>query len=77
MRSVRIVAGSCDLPGGDERRGRSFKVPQAFAGQSIALRPTTEDGVWDAVFIAHELARIDLHEPVRSVQPVTHVPEHL
>jgi len=58
-------------------KGRPFKVPQAFAGQSIALRPTTEDGVWDAVFIAHKLARIDLREPARSVQPVTHVPEQL
>jgi transposase InsO family protein len=58
-------------------RGHELHVPQAFAGQSIALRPTTTDGVWDAVFAAHRIARIDLRTAACTLQPVTHVPEHV
>jgi hypothetical protein len=58
-------------------RGHELRVPQAFAGQSIALRPTTTDGVWDAVFAAHRVAQIDLRTATCTLQPVTHVPEHV
>ena len=41
-------------------RGRDWRVPKAFVGQSVALRPTAQDGCFDLVFIAHSLGRIDL-----------------
>ncbi len=57
--------------------GREIHIPKAFAGQSVALRPTPIDGVWDAIFIAHRIAQIDLRDPVQTQQPVTHVPEQV
>jgi len=57
-------------------RGRDLRLPHAFAGQCVALRPTTTDGVWDAVFIRHTLAQLDLRDTVPTQQPVTYVPEH-
>jgi transposase InsO family protein len=58
-------------------RGHELHLPQAFTGQSIALRPTTTDGVWDAVFAAHRIAQIDLRNTTCTLQPVTHVPEQV
>jgi transposase InsO family protein len=58
-------------------RGRTLRVPKAFAGQTIALRPTQTDGLWDLVFIAQTLAQIDLRQPTGISQPVTHVPEQV
>lgn len=40
--------------------GRTFRVPKAFRGQSIALRPTAEDGVYQAFFRHQRIATIDL-----------------
>ena len=57
--------------------GRAIRLPKAFAGQTVALRPTTTDGVWDAVFVAHRIAQIDLRDAMRTQRPVTHVPEQL
>lgn len=58
-------------------RGRALRLPHAFAGQPVALRPTVTDGVWDAVFIRHTLAQLDLRETVPTQQPVTYVPKHV
>ncbi len=58
-------------------QGREIRLPQAFAGQPIALRPTNTDGVWDAVFIAHRVSQIDLRGPMQPQQPVTYVPEQV
>jgi transposase InsO family protein len=58
-------------------QGQELRLPQAFTGQPIALRPTTTDGVWDAVFAAQRVAQIDLRNPLCTVQPVTHVPEQV
>ena len=44
-------------------RGHSLRLPHAFAGQPVALRPTTTDGVWDAVFIRHHVTQLDLRSP--------------
>jgi transposase InsO family protein len=57
--------------------GHELHLPKAFAGQSIALRPTTADGLWDAIFVAQRIAHIDLRNALCPVQPVTHVPEHV
>ena len=58
-------------------KGHPVKVPKAFAGEHVALRPTTQDGLWDIVFIRHRLAQIDLRQPAAASQPVTHVPEQV
>ena len=58
-------------------KGRLVKVPKAFAGEHVAVRPTTQDGVWDIVFISHTLAQIDLRKRVATPQPVTHVSEQV
>lgn len=57
-------------------RGRNLRLPHALAGQRVALRPTTTDGLWNAVFIRHTLAQLDLRNAAPSQQPVTYVPEH-
>jgi transposase InsO family protein len=58
-------------------KGHEIRLPKALVGQPVALRPTNTDGVWDAVFIAHRVAQIDLRDPVQAQQPVTHVPEQV
>jgi len=58
-------------------QGRAFHLPKAFAGQPVALRPTTTDGKWDVIFVAQRVVQIDLHDALGKVQPVTHVPEHV
>jgi len=61
--------------------GRTFRVPKAFRGQSIALRPTAEDGVYQAFFRHQRIATIDLRRSVDNAQTdcetVTHVPEQV
>lgn len=39
---------------------RPFKLPRAFTGAPVALRPTSSDGVFDVHFCAHRIATIDL-----------------
>lgn len=59
-------------------RGRTWRVPKAFTGQAVALRPTDRDGRFDIVFIAHRLAQIDLTPPTSAdPQPVTYVSEQV
>lgn len=41
-------------------RGRSFKVPQAFCGERVALRPLGQDGCFGVFFAAHQIATLDL-----------------
>ena len=43
-------------------RGKEYKVPQAFRGQPVALRPTGFDGELDVVFCNHTVSKIDLNE---------------
>jgi len=43
-------------------KGREFKISKAFAGQRVALRPTAEDGVWDAIFIAQRISQVNLRD---------------
>ena len=40
--------------------GRTLKVPKAFRGKAVAFRPTTQDGVFDAVFRTQIIATIDI-----------------
>ena len=53
-------------------KGRRWKVPQAFCGERLAIRPTNTDGRYGIYFGANRIAEIDL-----TVQKsVGHVPEH-
>lgn len=40
--------------------GRYHPISQGFAGQTIALRPTTTDGLWDVRFSHFPIAQLDL-----------------
>jgi transposase InsO family protein len=41
-------------------KGRSWKVPQAFRGERLAIRPLDTDGKFGIFFAAHQIATIDL-----------------
>lgn len=41
-------------------KGRFWKVPGAFAGERVALRPTDDDGQYGVFFAAKRIATIDL-----------------
>jgi transposase InsO family protein len=53
--------------------GRLWKVPQAFRGERVAIRPLTADGRFGIFFAAHQIGAIDL----TSSKSVGHVPEQL
>lgn len=54
-------------------KGRLWKVPQAFRGERLAIRPLTTDGRYGVFFAAHQIATIDL----TNKQTVSHVSEHV
>lgn len=59
-------------------RGRTWRVPKAFVGQSVALRPTQRQGWFDIVLLTYRLAQIDIAKPASpGPSPVTSVSEHL
>jgi len=41
-------------------KGRHWKVPQAFRGEYVAIRPLTADGCYGVFFAAHQIATINL-----------------
>lgn len=41
-------------------KGRLWKVPQAFLGEKLAIRPLDRDGKYGIFFAAHQIAAIDL-----------------
>ena len=43
-------------------KGRCWKVPDAFCGERLAIRPTAEDGQLGVFFASHLIATIDLTE---------------
>jgi hypothetical protein len=54
-------------------KGRLFKVPGAFAGERLAIRPLSADGRYGIYFGAHQIAAIDL----TNQKGVGHVSEHV
>ncbi len=54
-------------------KGRLWKVPQAFCGERLAIRPLTTDGQYGVFFAAHRVITIDL----TNNQSVSHVPEQV
>jgi transposase InsO family protein len=54
-------------------KGRRWRVPEAFRGERIAIRPRGTDGHHVVCFGAHEIATIDLTNP----KCVSYVPEQV
>jgi transposase InsO family protein len=54
-------------------KGQDWKVPQAFRGERLAIRPLSADGRYGVFFAAHQIATIDL----TNNQPVSHVSEQV
>jgi hypothetical protein len=44
-------------------RNRPWKVPEAFCGELLAIRPCMPDGCFAICFGAHQIASIDLNAP--------------
>jgi transposase InsO family protein len=45
-------------------KNRAWRISKAFRGEYIALRPTTEDGLFDVHYCAHHIASLDLRQAV-------------
>ena len=54
--------------------GRTVRIPKAFRGQRVALRPTEVDGRYAVVFGTVHIAEVDLASSPRGV---SHVPVHM
>jgi hypothetical protein len=54
-------------------KGRQWKIPQAFMGERLAIRPRGADGHYVICFGAHEIVHIDLTE----TKSVSDVPEQV
>lgn len=54
-------------------RGQLWKVPEAFRGERLAIRPRGTDGQYGVFFASHQVATIDLTRP----KTVGHVSEHV
>jgi transposase InsO family protein len=54
-------------------KGRLWKVPEAFRGERLAIRPLHADGRYGVFFASHQLAVIDL----TASKSVSHVPEQV
>jgi putative transposase len=54
-------------------KGRFWKVPEAFRGEKLAIRPRGNDGQYAVCFASQQIATIDLTKP----KSVSHVSEHL
>jgi transposase InsO family protein len=54
-------------------KGRRWIVPQAFHGESVAIRPLDAHGRYGVFFASRRIATIDLTNP----KPVSHVPEQV
>ncbi|MEA2969088.1 MAG: hypothetical protein QOE78_2349, partial [Alphaproteobacteria bacterium] len=53
--------------------GRLWKVPQAFCGERLAIRPLSDGNRYGVFFAAHQVATLDL----TSGKSVGHVPEQV
>ena len=54
-------------------KGRLWKVPEAFRGEHLAIRPRATDDQYAIFFASHQVATIDLTRP----KTVGHVSEHV
>jgi transposase InsO family protein len=54
-------------------KGRLWRVPKAFQGERLAIRPLDRDGLFGVFFASHHLVDIDLTQP----KSVSHVSEQV
>ncbi len=54
-------------------KGRHWKVPEAFCGERLAIRPAKEPHAFGVFFASHRIATINLTKP----KPVSHVSEQV
>jgi transposase InsO family protein len=54
-------------------RGRRWRVPEAFRGERVAIRPRGPDGQYAVCFASHQIATIDL----TAAECVSYVPEQV
>jgi putative transposase len=54
-------------------KGRLWKVPEAFRGERLAIRPQGKDGQYGVFFASHQIATIDL----TNIKSVGHVSEQV
>jgi len=57
---VRVVPATKDYV---SFKGRLWKVPSAFRGERVAIRPKYKDGEFGVFFGSHQIAQIDLTNP--------------
>jgi transposase InsO family protein len=48
-------------------KGRHWRMPQAFRGERLAIRPRAKDGLYAVCFGAHQIAEIDFNKTVSYV----------
>jgi transposase InsO family protein len=58
-------------------QGRSIRLPKAFRGCAVALRPTERDGVFEVYYRRQFIAALDFQTENGDPQPVTHVSEQV
>ncbi len=56
-------------------QGRNARLPKAFKGRTVALRPTVTDGVFEVYYRHQFIAVLDFAAKNSNPQPVTHVSE--
>lgn len=65
----KVEYGPCDTVrkvqqnGTIHLRGRHYRVGKGFRGEPVAVRPTTEDGVFEVYYCHQKIRTLDLHEP--------------
>jgi transposase InsO family protein len=57
-------------------QGRDYRLPKAFKGYPIGLRPTAQDDVMDILFAHHHILTLNLRSGI-ATKPVTYVSAHL
>lgn len=57
-------------------RAQEYRVPKAFRGYPLGLRPSDHDGVMDVLFAHHHILTLDLRSGI-TTKPVIYVPAHL
>ncbi len=58
-------------------RGRNKRVPKAFKGKQVALRPHQRDGVFEVYYRSQCIAILDFTHENGQTQPVTYVSEQM
>lgn len=56
-------------------QGRKLRLPKAFRGCPVALRPTEKDGLYTVFYRHQPIAKLDFISPNNNPQPVHHVSE--